>query len=439
MTDDRATATDSTRPADERPDAVVIGGGQAGLAASRHLARRGIEHVVLERRRIGETWRSQRWDTFALNTPGWMNRMPDDPPGGAADAGPDDGFGLRDAWVARLEGYAARHGLPVRAGIEVVSVRSAPDDRFAVTVRAGDGSERTIAAGAVIVASGAQTAPLLPAFAADLPADIDRLHVAAYGRPGALRPGAVLVVGSAQSGVQVAEDLVDGGREVHLCASTVPRVPRRYRGRDIFEWLAAAGWWDQTEDRLPDPRMRDARNPTISGVGPVGHTVSLQGLARRGVRLLGRPRGVDAGRLVLDDTLGASIAFGDRTSAEAKAAIDASIRGHGLDIPAPEPDPDDVPHPDPSSVRSPAELDLEREGIGTVIFATGFGSALDHLPRTWLDERGGPRHERGAGVVPGVAFVGWRWMVSRRSSLIHGADQDAGLAVDIVARHLAGA
>ena len=431
-------------------DAVVIGGGQAGLAASRHLARRGIEHVVLERRRIGETWRTQRWDGFALNTPGVMNRMPDDPPGGAPDAGPDDGFQLRDAWVARLEGYAARHALPVREGVAVASVRS-DGSRFTVSVRAagevGAGEEREEGAGqapaapwstrGVIVASGAQTVPLLPSFAADLPTGIDRLSAATYRRAEALRPGAVLVVGSAQSGVQVAEDLLEHGREVHLCTSAVPRVPRRYRGRDIFTWLDGAGWWRQTADRLPDPRMLTAKNPTISGVGRLGHTVSLQGLAARGARLLGRPRGIAGWRLLVDDTLGANIAFGDRTSAEVKANVDAAIRDRGLAVPPPEDDPADLPHPDPSSVRSPAELDLERAGIGTVIFATGFTADLGYLPAEWLDDRGEPRHVRAEGAVPGLACIGWRWMISRSSSLIHGTDEDGGLAADIVARHLA--
>ena len=443
----RARETTPTRGPAEALDAVVIGGGQAGLAASRHLARRGIEHVVLERRRIGETWRTQRWDGFALNTPGWMNRMPDDPPAGAPDAGPDDGFQLRDAWVARLEGYAARHALPVRERVTVASVRSdgrrftlmvgATGDDGAGEEGAADDPAGTISARAVIVASGAQAVPILPGFAAGLPAGIDCFPAAAYRRAEVLRPGAVLVVGGAQSGVQVAEDLLEGGREVHLCTSAVPRAPRRYRGRDLFTWLDAAGWWRQTADRLPDPRMLTARNPTISGVGRLGHTVSLQGLAARGVRLLGRPSGVDGGRLVLDDTLGANIAFGDRTSAEVKANVDTAIRDRGLAAPPPEDDPADAPHPDPSSVRSPRELDLERAGIGTVIFATGFTGDLGYLPAAWLDARGQPLHVRAEGAVPGLAFIGWRWMISRSSSLIHATDEDGGLAADIVARHLA--
>jgi len=225
---------------------------------------------------------------------------------------------------------------------------------------------------------------------------------------------------------------------VYLCTSSVPRVPRRYRGRDIFAWLDLAGWWDQTADNLPDPRMLTAKNPAISGVGRYGHTVSLQGLASRGVRLLGRPRSVAGDRLLLDDTVGASIAFVDRTSANARALVDALIRDHGLAAAASDLDPEDAPHPDPASVVSPSEIDLARARIGTVIFATGYTGTLDYLPADWLDDRGQPRHEVGAGAVPGLAYVGWRWMISRRSSLVFGADRDGGLAADMVARHLAG-
>jgi putative flavoprotein involved in K+ transport len=298
-------------------EAVVVGAGQAGLAMSRTLRLAGIEHLVLERGRVGETWRSQRWDSFALNTPGSFSVLPGDETGAT---GPD-GFAARDEFVAYVESYPVRHGLPVRTGVAVTSVAPRPAGGFVVTV---DGSEQ-LETRAVIVATGIQRLPRIPPFAAGLPASIAQLHSTAYRNPGQVPAGAVLVVGSGQSGVQVAEDLLDAGRTVWLATSRTARFRRRYRGRDSFEWLREAGYFAQTAATLPDRSLQFAPQPVISGIGRYGHTVSLQWLSGRGVRLLGHVTGAANGRLTLNDDLGANIAWGDRTSGEFCAFMDRAI------------------------------------------------------------------------------------------------------------------
>lgn len=363
--------------------AVIVGAGQSGLAASWHLSRRGIDHVVLERGRVGETWRSQRWDSFALNSPNWMNRLPGEPEGHA----PREAFLTRDKWIDHLEAYADGQGLPVRTATAVTAVTAGRQrGTFVVaTANEGDGTEDAIEARHVIVASGAQSVPKIPALSTALPPWVRQLHTADYRAPTRLPSGAVLVVGSAQSGVQVVEDLLDVGRSVYLCTSAVPRLRRRQRGRDSLEWLTVIGFNDMTPDRLPDPRMQFAPQPQISGVGPLGHTVSLQDLAVRGARLLGRPVRVEGDQVVLDDSLG------------------------------------------------------EASGVSTVIWATGFDGDFGFLPPSVFDDRGLPIHDRGAAGIPGLHFMGLRWMTKRKSAkrksaLILGADADAADLAERIAQ-----
>ena len=418
-------------------DAVVIGAGQAGLAVSHHLSRHGIEHVVLERGSVGESWRSQRWDSFALNSPNWMNRLPGD----AEDVAPRDGFLTRDQFVDRLVRYGEAHRVPLRTGVQVTSVEQGADGGLFLVSTSGPDADATgvVEARSVVVAAGMQRTPRLPALAGNLPGWLRQVPASGYRRPGDLPTGAVLVVGSGQSGVQIAEDLLAAGRIVYLCASVVARFPRRYRGRDCFEWLVDAGFFEVALDGLPDPRMRSATLPTISGLGRHGHTVSLQGLATQGAILLGRPSAAHGDRLALDDTIGAAIAFGDRTSAEMKAGVDKGLREHGRALPAVEPDAADEPHPDPSAVHSPPELHLGTAGIGSVVWATGFRGDLGFIRPPVLDAEGLPRHERGVGHVPGTYFVGFPWLSKRKSGLIHGVDEDAAFVADRLAGDLVAA
>lgn len=416
-------------------DAIVIGAGQAGLGASWHLARRGASHVVLERGRVGETWRTQRWDSFSLNTPNWWNRMP----GEAAAAEPRDGFLGRDAWIAHLEAYAAATAAPVRTGVEVTRVESRPDGTFRVQTLADGSSIETLDARSVVVASGIQLVHRIPRLAAALPSSILSIHTAHYLNPAQLPAGAVLVVGSGQSGVQIAEDLIDAGRTVYLSASRVARIRRRYRGRDTLEWLVPAGFWDQRVGELPDPSQRLAPLPLISGVGRYGHSVSLQWLGERGVRLLGRVSGVAGARVALADDLGANIRFADERAAEFDSRLAEGVAAKDLDrkLPPVEPDPANEPHPDPDSVRSPETLDLDAAGVGTVVWCTGFGGRFDWLPTDILDERGVPRHEGVSTPIPGLYLIGFPWLTKRKSGVILGIDEDARAVTDRLVDRLA--
>jgi putative flavoprotein involved in K+ transport len=414
-------------------DVAVVGAGQAGLAASHHLMRRGIEHVVLERGRIGETWRTQRWDSFALNTPRWMSRMPGEP----RDGIDRDAFLSASAWIACLEASAVRDRLPVRERTTVRSIEHRADGAFRVVVAGPDGGVEELDARAVIVASGILNVPRIPAFGSSLPREVRQLTAASYRSPEALPPGGVLVVGGAQSGVQIAEELALAGRSVYLATSSVGRIRRRYRGRDMFEWLHLSGFWEQTRGGLPDPAMARWPNPQTSGIGPGGHTVSLQTLAALGVRLLGRPRAIEGGRILVDDTLGAAITFADRIAVELLRTADRTIEAAGIDAPPAEADPADEPHPDPASVHSPPVLDVEASDISSVIWTIGFDGDFGYLPAAALADTGRPLTDGLAGSLPGLHHIGFPWLTKRRSGIIDGVDGDgASIAAAISSRLL---
>jgi len=413
-------------------EAVVIGAGQAGLAASYHLARHGIEHVVLERGRVGESWRSQRWTSFRLNTPRSLSLLP----GEVSDPESAHEFLAVEPFVARLQAYAERQALPIRTGATVTRVAARPGS-FDVSIQ-GDAGDERLRARSVIVASGGQRVPRIPAIARDLPSGIRQLSAADYRDPGSLASGAVLVVGSGQTGVQVVEDLLAAGRTAYLCTSAVGRFPRRYRGRDTLDLMSEAGLFDIPIELLPDPNVRFLATALVSGVGPLGHTVSLQGLAAHGAILLGRPARVDGRRIYLEPTVGTNVAVGDRVSAETKVQIDDALRARGIPLPPHGPDdPADQPHPDPAAISSPAELDLDAAGVGSVIWTTGFSGDFGYLPGSLLDAAGKPIQVKGVMPMAGVFCLGLPWMARRRSGLISGVDGDGAFVVERLAEHLA--
>lgn len=407
----------------EQHAVIVIGAGHSGLATSRQLASAGIEHVVLERGRVAETWRSQRWDTFRLNTTNWMNVLPgDDGPA----PGPPGEFQAAAAFADRLTGYAARHRLPVREGATVVGVAPQGDGLMVDVAATGDGHVTTrLAARSVVVATGAQNVGRTPPISTALPSRVAQLNALEYRRAGDLPPGAVLVVGGGQTGAQVTEDLLDAGRRVFLVPSKVGRCPRRHRGRDMLDTLVAAGAYDIPLDRLPDPSVRFQKQPLISGTGEGGHTVSLQWLAGRGVTLIGRISAVDGETLVLDDTVGECIRFGDTGSANFRRMADEALRASGTDLAPLDDDPADAPHTDPESVHSPDHLDLAREGIATAIWATGVRGAFGWLPAGVLDADGAPVHDGGVTAIPGLFVLGLPWLTRRSSGIIYGIGPDA--------------
>jgi putative flavoprotein involved in K+ transport len=386
-------------------DAVVVGAGPAGLAVSRALARDGRGHIVLERGRVGWTWRTQRWDSFRLNTPTWASRVPGELMGEAAGA-----FATADSLVAGLERLAA--DLPVREGVEVRAAERVGD---LWRIETSDGP---LATRAVVIASGFQNVPRRPAFEQTLPDEVRQLHVAEYRSPDALR-GPVLVVGGGQSGLQIAEDVLAAGHRVYLATSRVGRVPRRYRNRDAFEWMRDAGQLDVPTEAAA-PEVLGSPPPQISGAG----TVSYQALAKRGVTLLGRALGYDGERLELAPDLGDNVRFADEMSSFFRNAWDAQAAGARGEraFPAVD-DPADAPAPHLYRRRGPRSLDLAAHGISTVVWATGFGASVDWLPPGALDDRLRPQ-------LPGLHAIGAPWLTHRSSASLYGLVTDAERIAD---------
>jgi putative flavoprotein involved in K+ transport len=416
-------------------DVVVVGAGQAGLGIGYFLQQAGLEFVILERGRIGESWRSQRWDSFSVNTPNRTNGLPGSP----YDGSDPDGFVSRDELVASFERHASTHELPIRLGVTVTGAAADASGGFVIDTLDSVGHPDSLRTHNVVVASGMARSPRIPAVSERFPAAIDQLHASDYRSPRALADGAVVVIGSGQSGCQIVEDLLDADRTVYLCTSRVARVPRTYRGRDVIEWMRSVGLMNQRVADLADPAMQFAAQPQVSGVGPRGHTVSLQGLSGRGVRLMGRLSDVSDGVLVTDDGLADHIAFADGFSAEFKRNIDAYIDATGSDAPPPGDDAEDLPASPEVAAAGLTRLDLAGAGVSTVIWCTGFTADFDWLTVPATDDSGRPIHERGVSPVPGVYFLGFPWLHTRKSGIILGIEEDARhVAEAIAARRASG-
>lgn len=395
-------------------DSVVIGAGPAGLAASAALAERGVQHVVLERGRVAQTWRTQRWDSFRLNTPGWAYRMFADLAGDSYLAGSDV--------VGQLDKLAAV--CPVREGVRVEQLTHAADG-FHLRTAAGDLRART-----VVAATGDENRPRLPALTRAFPNAVAQVHAADYRNPGQLPGGAVLVVGSAQSGCQITEELLIAGRRVILATSPVGRAPTPYRGRDSIEWLFEAGFFDQRPQDLPDPAMMRAVQPILA---PEGRSLSLQMLARAGATLAGRLVAVDGDRVRFDSSAPANVAAGDAFAGRARAMIDAFILRTGVAAPPAEPDDAGLP----ADLAPPTELDLGTAGIGSIVWCTGFAGDFSWLDHALLDAQGRPRHHEAASDTPGLWYVGLRWLTHRGSAQLSGMPKDAATVATAIAAKLA--
>jgi putative flavoprotein involved in K+ transport len=393
----------------ERVDTVVIGAGQAGLATSSFLTQQGREHLVLERGRVGQTWRSERWDGFCLNTPNWTLALP----GGEYDGAEPDAFTPRDGVVSYLEGYARAIEAPVREGVGVTSLESR-DGRH--VLETGDGM---LEAANVVVASGAFQRPLRSPVADALPADVVQLHSAEYRNPEQLPEGAVLVVGSGQSGCQIAEELLRAGRRVYLSVGRCPWFPRRLRGRDVLHWGIELGLMDETVDKLPSPAARLACNPTLTG-NDGGHDCNPHTLGRDGAVLLGRLEGCEHGKLLLGGGLAEALAAGDEFEATIRRRLNEHIAAHGLDAPE---DPPAEPAPAPPD--APRELDLGAAAIRSVLWAGGFRPDFSWISPPLVDDMGWPLQHRGVAERPGLYFVGLHWLHKRKSALLFGVGEDA--------------
>jgi putative flavoprotein involved in K+ transport len=411
---------------DSRMDVTVIGAGQAGLAVSYLLSQERIQHVVLERGKIGESWRSQRWDSFHLNTPNWSNSLP----GLEFDLIAPDAFGHRKQIISYLERYADSFSAPVKENAEVISLRRLPTGRYHVRV-GGDGFETGVA----VIASGSMSRPRMPGIAQKIPGDILNLTAGTYKNAESLPDGAALVVGGAQSGCQIAEDLIAAGRQVYLCASRVGRVPRTYRGRDTLAWWRDMGFWDVRVEELEDPAMQFAALPQVSGTDG-GHTVSFQSLSRDGVTLLGRVLDVEGNDLKLKPDLMESIRFADEKSSAFKNAIDAFIMREGITAPLAEPDHGEPALLDLNGSELMEKLDLRKAGISCVIWCTGFDANWDWLQVNVFDEHGRPQHILGISEHPGLYFIGFPWLSKRKSGTLYGIAEDTARIVEHICSFL---
>lgn len=404
----------------ETIETVIIGGGQAGLSLSYELQQAGREHIVLEKdARAGAAWRSQRWDSFTLVTPNWSFVLP----GAEIHRQNPHGFMPRDEIVRCFEQYAAGHGLPVRYNTTVHSVQAEEGGRY--TVQA---NEKTLRARSVVVATGLYQREKVPPYAAQIPASVAQVHVAAYRSPGGLPPGAVLVAGSGQSGCQIAEELLQAGRKVYLATGFAPPAPRRYRGRDIYEWADQSGFLNRTPDMLPSPAARFGSNPLLTGKDG-GHSLDLHLFYRAGMVLLGHLRGFDDGCFTFAADLKENLAKGDKARENFIGLVDGYIARNGIDAP---PEVLEIPR-DAYQAPDILTLDPVKAGIGAVIWAGGFNFdfSLVRLPVT--DDYGFPLTVRGKTRFPGLYFLGMPWLYKQRSGLLLGVAQDAAYLAEQIA------
>jgi putative flavoprotein involved in K+ transport len=399
----------------ERIETLVVGGGQAGLAMSHHLKRRGLAHLVLERGRIGERWRSERWDGLKFQFPNWSVRLPDF----AFPHDDPDGFADLSTIVAFLDAYAAFVAPPIRCGVNVTRLSRDGGNFIAET------SEGAIAARNVVVATGPYQRPLHASPFADT--GLFQLHARAYRNPAQLPDGAVLVVGAGASGAQIAEELHRAGRKVFLSVGRHNRLPRRYRGRDLIRWLA-----DMRLDQTPVEQRGEMRLlPVISGAYG-GHTVDFRRFAAEGIVLLGRVTEVAGHVAAIAPDLADNLARGDLRYAAFCDMVDDFVRRRGLDLPE---DPAARARlPDPAGVTNPPRrLDLRAEGIASVILATGYRLDFGWIDLPILDGNGEPRHHHGVAAVPGLYFLGLQWMSRMASSFMSGVGDDAAVLADHIA------
>ncbi|MGY5121945.1 MSMEG_0569 family flavin-dependent oxidoreductase [Streptomyces sp. 900105755] len=395
---------------------AVIGGGQAGLSISHGLRERGVDHVVVEANRVGHEWRERRWDSFCLVTPNWQCKLPGHPYAGSDP----DGFMVRDDIVRYLEDYVAAFQPPLVEGVSVTRLRRSVDGVFDVTTTAGG-----FTADQVVVATGPYHTPKIPRMAERLPAGVEQFHSSGYRNADQLPEGVVLVVGTGQSGCQIAEDLHLAGRQVHLAVGSAPRVARFYRGRDCVAWLDDMGHYDKPIDVFDDAdAVRMRVNHYVTGRDG-GRDIDLRAFARDGMRLYGRLTGISGARMEFADDLKVNLDHADAVAEGIKDAIDGHIAAQGIDAPA---EARYVPVWEPSE--QPRALDVTEAGITSVVWSTGFTRDHRWIEIPAFDGRGYPMHWRGISNVPGLYFLGLPWQHSWGSGRFEAVGRDAEFLAD---------
>jgi putative flavoprotein involved in K+ transport len=401
--------------------ALIVGGGQAGLSMSYCLKERGIDHLIFEKHRMAEAWRSQRWDTFCLVTPNWQCQLP-----GFPYPGEDPhGFMKKDEIVKYIEAYAASFNPPLREGVTVTRLRKV-DGVFEVTTSLG-----TFTADQIIVATGGYQTAGLPRMAERFPAHIKQLHSSAYKSPEALPAGEVLVVGTGQSGCQLAEDLHLAGRKVHLCVGGAPRTARRYRGKDVVEWLHDMGYYNMPVHEHPlKEGVRDKTNHYVTGRDG-GRDIDLRKFATEGMKLYGRLKDVRDGKLFFGSDLKQNLDHADSVADSIKNTIDKFIASKGISAP------EEARYVAPwEPTEEIAELDYDAAGITSILWSMGFGTDYRWIEIPLFNGSGYPSHTRGITSEPGIYFLGLPWQYTWGSGRFSGVAQDARfLAEAIAARH----
>jgi len=395
---------------------IIIGGGQAGLSISWHLTQRGIDHLVFEKQRVGHAWRAQRWDTFCLVTPNWQCKLP-----GFPYAGNDpDGFMKKDDIVGYIEEYVASFGPPVREGVAVTRLGRRAGGGFEVDTSAG-----SFTADQVVVAVGGYHTPKMPRSAERLPRDLTQIHSIDYRNPEQLPPGDVLVVGTGQSGCQIAEDLHLAGRRVHVCVGSAPRVARRYRGRDVVDWLDALGHYTLPVHEHPmKEKVRGKANHYVTGRDG-GRDIDLRKFALEGMQLYGRLSDVLGETITLEPNLKRNLDNADNSSNNIKDMIDRYIASAGIDAPEEGRAP---PVWEPDGERE--TLDLRAAGITSIVWSIGFASDYRWIECPIFDGKGYPGHTRGVTEEAGLYFLGLPWLYTWGSGRFVGVGDDAAFLAE---------
>ena len=405
----------------EQVNTIVVGAGQAGLSTSYYLKQQGREHLIFEQaKQAAPAWRS-RWDSFTLVTPNWMFRLP----GEEYQGDNPDGFMDRDDLVARLETYIERLDPPIRYETQVKSVERI-DAGYRVRTDKG-----VFEAANVVIATGMFQNPRIPLFSTKISSDIHQLHSSEYRNPEALPAGAVLVVGSAQSGCQIAEELYRTGRKVYLCVGNAGRVPRRYRGKDVTRWLLELGFFDRTADKLPSPKAKFAGS--IQGTGKdSGHSINLHQFARDGVVLLGHVQDIQENRIILARDLMETLAKTDQAEAEFIKQVDEYLEKTGQEAAM-----ESIPELRDGYKAEPiSELDLKSASVTSVLWATGYKFDFSMVKLPVFDEDGYPVQERGVTEYPGLYFVGLPFLDTGKSGLFFGVGENAAhIALAIAERN----